>query len=185
MLVKLEIPEKKLVLCLAYATTDNFTGGYIYKANLKETLIHEKALSQFSYAVEQASQLGLHFKIWDAFRPLEAQQKLWNNTSDDRYISHPEHGVRPHCRGVALDLTLVNEYGEELPMGTGFDDFSEKAHQRCMSISVEAQANRMLLVGIMHTSGFVCNPFEWWHFQLEELSSYPILSNQDAPWAMI
>lgn len=185
MLIKLDCSGHVLDIELAYATPNNFTGKPVYQRHLKEAFLHADALKYFFSAVKQADNLGLHFKVWDAFRPLEAQQALWNHTPNEMYISHPQTGVRPHCRGVALDLTLVDSQGHELDMGTVFDDFSSQAHQQCFTVNAKAQKNRMLLAGIMHTAGFVCNPFEWWHFQLRELESYPILTDKDAPLSMM
>ncbi len=186
MLVPLDENFDGVEVSLAYATKNNFTGRHVYREELSQTYINEKTADLFKTAIKQAQKLGFYFKVWDAFRPLEAQQILWDHTPDERYVSHPQTGNRPHCRGGALDLTLVNSVsGQSLAMGTAFDDFSTKAHQGCLAINESAQENRMLLVGIMHSAGFVCNPFEWWHFELADLDSYPVLSDSDSPVPMM
>ncbi len=177
--------DSRYEIFLAYATMNNFTKTCIYKSGLQNTFLHAEALKRFNIALEQAAALGLRFKIWDAFRPVEAQQILWNHMPDEKYITHPQTGERPHCRGIALDLTLTDMQGTMLDMGTGFDDFSETAHQNFFKIPTQTQKNRLLLNGIMHAAGFVCNPFEWWHFQLPEFNRYKVLSNKEAPASML
>ena len=77
----------------------------------------------FEKSIDLANKLNLKLKIFDAFRPAEAQWKLWEHTPDDNFIAHPKKGS-PHSRGVAIDLTLINKNNYELDMGTSFDNFS-------------------------------------------------------------
>ena len=185
MLQPLSDIDASMMLELVYATKNNFTGNNIYRETLTDSYLHMETMQRFQQSLVQAGSLGLKIKVWDAFRPLEAQQMLWDVVPDETYISHPRTGMRPHCRGIALDLTLCRENGEELDMGTGFDDFSEKSHHSCLTVGRSAQKNRMLLAGIMHTAGFACNPYEWWHFQLENAEHYPILTDKDLPVSMM
>jgi D-alanyl-D-alanine dipeptidase len=87
-------------------------------------------------------------------------------------VSDPRKGGR-HTRGTAVDLTLITQNGEELPMPSGFDDFSEKAHRTYMDCSPEEIKNRELLEEIMEKHGFVGLPTEWWHFDLVGWEAYP------------
>ena len=43
-------------------------------------------------------------------------------------LSDPKKGS-PHTKGIAIDLTLIDFNGNELDMGTKFDDF----HKKCSS----------------------------------------------------
>lgn len=166
-----------VIIALAYATDDNFTGQTIYKQPL--CFLHQEAAGRLEKAVELIQPLGMKLKIWDAFRPLEAQQKLFDHTPDPDYISHPENGTRPHCRGVAIDLTLTDGYGQELEMGTHFDDFRPLAHHGNDQVSNKAQHNRLLLAGIMNIAGFEPFQSEWWHYQLPNARNYPVFTEAE------
>ena len=107
---------------------------------------------------------NLKLKIFDAFRPTEAQWKLWKHTPDENFIAHPKKGS-PHSRGVGIDLTLINKNNYELNMGTSFDSFSSKSFHGNIEISREAQKNRFILLGIMLAAGWDFYKKEWWHYQ--------------------
>ena len=77
----------------------------------------------------------------------------------------------PHATGAATDLTLRWKDGEQLWMGSIFDDVTALAHrdrfeaQSGFSFSDdEARANRRLLHWLMSEEGFAGHPDEWWHF---------------------
>lgn len=65
---------------LKYATDDNFTGAAIYSKAL--CYLHPDALECLKTAIHLAKELGYTIKIWDAFRPTEAQEQLWAHTPD-------------------------------------------------------------------------------------------------------
>ena len=123
-LVQLPSDSDDLSLDLRLAGSDNFTGRPIYKK--PTACLHRDAAEKLDIAIRGAKRLGLRLHVWDVFRPLEAQQKLWDHHPDARYISHPENGPRTHCRAIAIDLNLAErKSGNLLDMGTGFDDFRD------------------------------------------------------------
>ena len=67
----------------------------------------------FKKSIELAKKQDLKLKIFDAFRPTEAQWKLWEHTPNENFIANPKKGS-PHSRGVAIDLTLINKNNYEL-----------------------------------------------------------------------
>lgn len=164
---------------LKYATNDNFTGVVIYPF-LKCYLLKEVAL-HLQNVQNELQTMGLGLKIWDGFRPLSAQWKLWELVPDERYVSNPRKGGR-HTRGTAVDVTLVTTDGQELLMPSGFDDFSEKAHRDYANASEEALSHRALLQQVMEKHGFIGFPFEWWHFDFmgwEDYESLDITFSED------
>ena len=171
-----------VVVDLAYATPRNFTGKPIYVRPL--CYLHPDALLRLENAIGLARALQLRLKIFDAFRPSEAQWVLWNHTPDPNFLADPRRGS-PHSRGVAIDLTLVAGNGEELDMGTGFDEFSPRSHHASTAIPPEAQRNRFLLLGLMSAAGWDFYRNEWWHYQLFDARRYPVLSDVDAPERMM
>ena len=118
--------EYDVEIALAYATSENFTGRPIYRR--ARCYLHAAAAAALRRAVTLAAGQGYRLKIFDAFRPSEAQWVLWNYTPDPEFLADPRRGS-PHSRGVAIDLTLAStRAGKELDMGTGFDAFTPLSH---------------------------------------------------------
>lgn len=168
--VQREIPG--IVIELKYASADNFTGQIIY--TFTHCLLHLDAIERLRKVQAVLQKQGLGLKIWDGFRPLTAQKKLWEIIPDEKYVANPAKGGR-HTRGTAVDCTLVDQQGKELPMPSAFDDFSEKAHSSYRKGSPESLKNRDLLRRVMEENGFVGYENEWWHFDLQDWQNYPAL----------
>ena len=182
-LVEIRSPEYDVVTDLAYATTRNFTGKPIYARAGCD--LHRAAAEKLRLAIAIARPFGLKLKIFDAFRPSEAQWVLWKTRSDPSFLADPRKGS-PHSRGVAVDLTLVDTAGRDLDMGTGFDAFTPLSnHGITQGVGVEAQRNRLVLLGIMTSAGWDFYSNEWWHYQLFNAREYPLLSDRDLPQPMM
>lgn len=171
-LVKITEAEFGVILDLRYASENNVCGHKLYAQPF--CYLHESAIEPLKKAIKSAAILGFKIKIFDSFRPIEVQKYMFNKFPGD-FVSNPENGAIPHCRGVAIDLTLCNSSGEELDMGTDFDEFSELAFHNCSSISIEAQRNRLVLLGLMTAAGFDFYSKEWWHYQLFKPREYQIV----------
>ena len=167
-----------LLIDLAYARPDNVTGKPIYAH--ARCYLHEAAAALLDGAAALARPLGHRLKIFDAYRPPEAQWVLWNAFPNPEYVADPRRGS-PHSRGVAVDLTLVDAAGRELEMGTCFDDFTEASHHGSLAVSAEAQRNRALLLGLMTAAGWDFYRNEWWHYQLFNARSYPLIRDRALP----
>jgi len=167
---------------IKYATSDNFTGKPVYQK--AGCFLHPDAALCLQKAIALAKPLSLRFCIYDAFRPSEAQWKLWEHTPDPDFLADPAKGS-PHSRGVAVDLTLIDGSGKALDMGTAFDAFTPKSHHGRTDISVEAQKNRLLLMGIMTTAGWDFYRNEWWHYQLFNSRNYAVISDTEAGTEMM
>lgn len=176
-LVSIAPPEFDVALELAYATPHNFTGAPIYRR--AAAYLHADAAAALARAVALARPLGLRLKIFDAFRPAEAQWKMWNHTPDPDFLADPRRGS-PHSRGVAVDLTLLDGDGRELDMGTPFDAFQPQSHHARTDITPAAQRNRMTLLGLMTSAGWDFYRNEWWHYQLFDARRYKLLSDAEA-----
>lgn len=131
-----------------------------------------------------AAALDMRLKIFDAFRPSEAQWVLWNHSPDPEFLADPRRGS-PHSRGVALDVTLVDAKGRDLEMGTGFDAFTPRSHHGDLQVPPTAQRNRLLLLGLMTAAGWDFYRSEWWHYQLFQPRRYPVLSDSVLPVPMM
>jgi D-alanyl-D-alanine dipeptidase len=165
--IKSVIPN--IQIDLKYATPANFTGQTVYA--FQECFLRKEVALKLAEVQAELAARGLGLKIWDGFRPMAAQWKLWELVPDERYVSDPKKGGR-HTRGTAVDVTLVNQKGEELIMPSDFDDFSEKAHRGYSGVSEEAIFHSELLKEVMERHGFVGLPTEWWHFDFVGWESY-------------
>lgn len=115
---------------------------------------------------------GLGLKVWDAYRPRSVQRAMWLQVRNPRYVGPPTEGSR-HSRGAAVDVTLVDRNGRELPMPTGFDDFSPRAHAGARTTRAAAR-NREILRRAMVRAGFQPQWSEWWHFNDPHAARYAI-----------
>ena len=176
-LVEINTANFDVVLDLRYATENNVCKRKLYSYEF--CYLHQEAAQKLQIAIEIAKNLSLKIKIFDAFRPIEVQQYMFNQFPDG-FVSNPKNGRIPHCRGVAIDLTLLDENGKELDMGTDFDEFSEAAYHNCNKISVQAQKNRLILLAIMRLAGFEHLSFEWWHYQLPNPTNYDVVQTDSA-----
>lgn len=182
-LVPIGPPDYDVDIDLRYATTDNFTDAPVYAR--ADCYLHETAAAHLREAINLAARIGLRLKIFDAYRPTEAQWKLWNHTPDPDFLADPRRGS-PHSRGVAVDLNLIDGDGNELDMGTGFDAFTPLSHHGNTEIPAEAQRNRHILMGLMTTAGWDFYRNEWWHYQLfRARADFPLYSDADLPRSMM
>ena len=153
---------------------------------------------------------GYHLTIWDSWRPYEVQKSLYdsyfdslkkdeknkNLTEDElhqkarEFVSYPDKTKNPsyvHSSGGAVDLTITNQNGKALDMGTAFDDFSQKAYTDYFENNEEniiARSNRRLLYYVMTHSGFTNYPFEWWHFDYGDIF-YASVKNEPTKYSSI
>jgi D-alanyl-D-alanine dipeptidase len=171
-IVNIQSVNPHVVLDIRYATTNNFTGKKVYDS--ANCLLRASTARKLSDAQRELERSGLGLKVYDCYRPLAVQRKFWSLVPDERYVANPAKGSR-HNRGAAVDLTLVDRNGQELPMPTPFDDFTDKAHRDYTQLPPEALKNRALLEEVMTRHGFVGLPTEWWHFDDADWPSYPII----------
>ena len=184
--IESQIGPHPVEICLAYATSDNFTGAPVY--GKAAAWLHPDAYAALERAANFAAPLGYRLRILDAYRPTEAQWKLWHHTPDPNFLADPNKGS-PHSRGVAVDLSLLEQrmtgVWEALDMGTAFDAFTPLSFHGVTEISPEAQRNRLILLGIMTSAGWDFYRHEWWHYQLFNARNYPLISDAELPESMM
>lgn len=181
-LIEISAPDFDVDVMLSYATSQNFTGKSIYRNAV--CYLHVDAAAALQRAIESAANIGYRIKIYDAFRPSEAQWVLWNHTPDPDFLADPKRGS-PHSRGIAVDLTLTTPKGKPLDMGTKFDSFTSKSYHGSNELSQFAQQNRLILLGIMTQAGWDFYQNEWWHYQLFNSLDYPLISDSEIPKKMM
>jgi len=157
---------------LKYATADNLTGQPIYRD--ARCLLHVDAARALAKSIDIANVAGYSLLILDAYRPPAAQAILWQACPNQDYVAPLTRGSN-HSRGTAVDVTLIDEQGEIVDMGTGFDEMSEHSHPYHPAVPVQAQRNRLMLNAIMLGGGFTGIASEWWHFELPGSETYPLI----------
>lgn len=160
-LVKKYIPD--IYMELRYATENNFTGVKIY--DFTEAYLRYGTVKKLAQVRKKLKQQGYSLKIWDAYRPFEAQQKLWEVYPDSNYVANPANGMRRHNLGGTVDITMVAADESIIPMPSEFDDFSLKADRNYSDIdNEEAVNNVMILQNAMENNGFTGYQGEWWDY---------------------
>jgi D-alanyl-D-alanine dipeptidase len=162
---------------LVYATDRNLTGKPIYRK--AHCLLLTPAETGLRKAVEVAASVGMSLRIFDAYRPPQAQKVLWDFLPDPTYIAELGRGSN-HSRGTAIDLTLIDANGEELDMGTAFDAMTIESEHFHPGLPQHVQRNRLLLLGVMHAAGFTHIRSEWWHYELPGSRALPLIDNSES-----
>ncbi len=168
----LEVIESKgIILDMKYAETDNFTKRKIYDCG-RCFLRPEATTAILMIQNELKTDYGYGLKVFDCYRPRPYQQRLWDAVPNPDYVTPPEKGSM-HSRGLAVDLTIIDENGDELDMGTPFDYFGKEAHSDYKDHSDEVNKNRKLLKNTMEKYGFKSIRTEWWHYSYRG-KNYPL-----------
>ena len=139
---------------------------------------------------------GYKFVVYDAYRPVEVQRSLFdlykaklkkeNPDIDEekltemtlKFVSLPSTDPQkpsPHNTGGAIDLTICDENGILLNMGSYFDDMNDIVVTGYFEDKLAKEGkldekdqivlqNRRMLYNIMIKSGFTNFTTEWWHF---------------------
>jgi zinc D-Ala-D-Ala dipeptidase len=163
--------------------------------------LRQGVLDRVIQAQEKLQQLhpGWQVQIFDAYRPVEVQQYMVDYTFKqtvaergldlDRLSSAQTEQIwqdvyqiwaipsfdldtpPPHSTGAAIDLTLVNELGVVVDMGSPIDEMSPRSQPDYYAnnpdpIAQQYHRNRQILWQIMNYAGFARHPEEWWHFSI-------------------
>ena len=159
---------------LRYASSRNLLGRDLYSPH-DCAWLHEQAADALAQAVQHLATEapGLRLCVLDAVRPQRVQELFWahvRGTPMQRYFADPARGSI-HSFGMAVDLTLVDTNGQELDMGTAFDDTTEGSHPALESalvaegrLSPAQVACRQQLRRVMAAAGWQGIDTEWWHF---------------------
>lgn len=168
----------------------------------------------------QAIEPGWRIQIFDAYRPIVVQQFMVDfvfteqvhrqglcikTLTEEQRLTILEQVYQfwakpsldpaappPHSTGAAVDVTLINDRGEPIDMGSPIDEISERSHpnyfapaelnpgqatelnqspvhkmpraHECDRPEQRYHVHRCLLRRILEQAGFHQHPNEWWHF---------------------
>jgi D-alanyl-D-alanine dipeptidase len=162
--VNLKDYSTDFVYDMKYATTDNFLKAKVY--DCAECFLRLKTVNAMIEANKKFMKKGYKIKLYDCYRPLDVQKKMWDIVPNPQYVANPKRGSI-HNRGGAVDITLVDKEGKELDMGTSFDFFGIEASHGYLNVTEEVKKNRRLLKKIMKRNNFNSFDSEWWHYNLQ------------------
>jgi len=146
---------------MKYATADNFLKAKVY--DCAECYLRLKTVKALIKANESFLKKRYKIKLFDCYRPLSVQKRMWQIVSNPAYVANPAIGSI-HNRGGAVDIALVDINGLELDFGTSFDFFGIEASHSYSKLSRKIKKNRKLLRKIMEENGFKALESEWWHY---------------------
>ena len=173
-LVDVRAYDPTIVCQLKYTDPANFTGEDMY-GEVDQCFLLDEAARRLAVAHDELKKErpDLHFVVADGLRPREVQRRMWaivRGTPQQPYVANPDPGSM-HNHGAAVDLTIADEDGCRLDMGTPIDHFGPLAQPRLErhyletgELTPEQVANRLLLRTAMTRAGFRVLQIEWWHF---------------------
>lgn len=170
-----------------------------HKGAFNDIFAREQICSKLDKVANMLPQ-GYKLIVWDSFRPVSVQESLfnmvfedfrkdnetWGNYNDEKLkkfiatncCSLPSINPlcpAPHNTGGAVDLSIIDNNGNLIEMGTNFDEFKDCVPTRYYEEKVEKGEklteeekiilnNRRLLYHIMIDVGFENFTEEWWHY---------------------
>jgi D-alanyl-D-alanine dipeptidase len=160
-------------LDIRYATSNNFMKKPLYP--VAKAYLRAPAARALNQVREELARRGLGVKVFDAYRPYRVTVAMWEPIKNPDFVADPAKGSR-HNRGAAVDLTLIDlRTGEELPMPTGYDDFTPRAAHAFTDLPADALENRALLRDVMTKHGFDPLPSEWWHYDFRGWQQFELM----------
>lgn len=169
--VNLKDYSSDFIFDMKYATTDNFLKSKVY--DCEACYLRYETVKALLVANSKFMKKGYRIKIFDCYRPVSIQKKMWKIVPNPRYVANPAKGSI-HNRGGAVDITLVAYDGTEVPMGTPFDFFGIEASHSYSLLGGDIKSNRKLLKKIMQQSNFKSLDSEWWHYNFSGAESKTI-----------
>lgn len=164
--------EDGFALDIVYATPNNFTKEILYEEPI--CMLREKTAQKLIKVNSILKEKGYKIKIWDAFRPIEYQRKMFKIYPDENFVANPDKTECNHCKGSAVDVTICTLDNKEVKMPTEFDHFGIESYRNYYdNLEPETKANVLLLENTMKECGFIPFPFEWWHFN--DIDNYDIV----------
>ena len=173
--VNLKDYDKNFVYDMKYATTDNFLKAKLY--DCAECFLRYKAVKALVIANNLFLEKGFKIKLYDCYRPLDIQKKMFKIVPNPKYVANPAKGSI-HNKGGAVDISLVDKNGVEVDMGTKFDFFGEEASHNYTNLSKSILKSRIFLKEIMEKANFKAIEPEWWHYNLIDAQDDKVSNNK-------
>jgi zinc D-Ala-D-Ala dipeptidase len=157
---------------LRYATSKNIAHSPLYPCGM-QPMVRAGVARRLIAAETTLRRYNCRLKIWDAFRPRGTQAQLWKLAPNHDYVADPQNGFGSlHSWGVAVDATIVDDYGQALSMPTDFDDFTPASMFHYTGANPSVRSHLYLLQKALMRAGFDGQRMEWWHFSTNDWKRY-------------
>ncbi len=164
-------------------------------------LLTTETAKKLKVAYEIFEEKGYRMKIYDAYRPLQAQYDLWEALTKthnwkrlSQFLADPQKGGSFHQGGWAVDMSLIDKAtGKELKMPTDMHEFGKNmddpilnhvGYAKHFSVNPnwtsEEAKNVALMSEVMQEAGFELLQTEWWHFQVPTRYRGSAMQNTEA-----
>jgi len=168
-LINLAKIDSSFIVNIPYATTKNITGKKLYTCN--KCFLRYDVIKKLLGVRKILRSKGFDFRLLDCYRPLDVQKLLYDAYPVKGFVADPVGGSI-HNRGTAVDLTLTDIDGNELEMGSKYDEFSAKSYYSYNNLPDSILNYRRLLHNTMIDNNFVPIRMEWWHFEFDRARKY-------------
>lgn len=174
--------------------------------------VREGVLDRLIHANQtlQQSRPGWRIQIFDAYRPVAVQQfmvdytfaelmnakglnsttlnatqreEIWQQVYQFWAMPNLDPSMPPpHSTGGAIDVTLIDETGNAIDMGSEIDEISARSFPDYFADVQEHlyHEHRQILDFAMRSAGFVRHWNEWWHFSYGD-QIWAWIMNQNQP----
>ncbi len=166
-----------------YHGSDNFVGRPVNGYENPVVICTNEAAMALVKVESDLANRGFGLLVYDGYRPQRAvnhfidwAKDLADTVTKQKYYPEIDKNQlfelnyiaakSSHSRGSTFDLTLVDNNGMAVEMGSGWDYFGKKSWPNDTTISKEGQQNRKILREVMIQNGFTPYREEWWHFTL-------------------
>ena len=168
--------EPRWQIDIRYATSDNFTGKVLYP--VARCVLRKEVANMLTDAQKylDTHAPGYSFILKDCYRPVSVQREMWKvvqGTPMQSYVANPHSRTGSvHNYGCAVDLTLADQQGREVDMGTPYDHLGILAQPRYEDrfmregklTQTHVAKRRLLRDAMVKGGGFHIIRNEWWHF---------------------
>lgn len=190
-LIDIRKADSSIVVDLKYSSCDNFLFLDLY-GDLTKCYLQPDVARKLKNAQQILKKKFPYYSliVYDGVRPRSIQMKMWDtiavpHSERSKYVSNPQNGSL-HNFGAAVDLSIIDQNGIVLDMGTPYDFFGELAYPREEERMIKEGKmthkqlyNRQILREAMLEAGFMSITTEWWHFnsclRKEAIEKYKII----------
>ncbi|MDP5045064.1 MAG: M15 family metallopeptidase [Leeuwenhoekiella sp.] len=158
---------------IRYASSNNFLKEAFY--DCAACYLRPEVAEALKAANHYFCEKGYRIVLFDCYRPVSAQKKMWAAFPNAQYVANPYKSGSVHNRGAAVDISLEKLDGTPVDMGTDHDFFGREAHIDNTNLPKKVLENRQILQDGMMLFGFETIRTEWWHFNYKKNYSYKII----------
>ncbi|MCA9396107.1 MAG: M15 family metallopeptidase [Candidatus Omnitrophica bacterium] len=169
-LIQISSLDPSITKEIKYATEDNFMKEVLY--DFDDCVLRRGTAQKLVNANRMLQKSGYKIKVFDCYRPLAVQRKMYARYPLKGFVADPARGSN-HNRGAAVDCTIVKLSGEAVEMPSEYDEFSERSYHNYPA-QEPMKTHRKILRDAMVQSGFTTISKEWWHYDDSDIAAYSL-----------